>query len=133
MPKLGQKKKRELLKKAAEESGANDAWAMVELYRWQHGELPPQEQGKCKNLVISEALKAMAGAMETPNPTKWPTPFNTASVLRYAAKQLEGQEQLQALAQRVANLNRDAGEIGPGMLAQLVDQARKITPQAPPV
>lgn len=32
----------------------------------------------------------------------------------------------QDLIRRLANLNRDAGEIGPGMLVQLVDQARAI-------
>lgn len=31
-----------------------------------------------------------------------------------------------SLVNRVANLNRDAGEIGAGMLASLVDDARKI-------
>ena len=33
---------------------------------------------------------------------------------------------LAALVQRVANLNPDAGEIGPGMMAQLVTDARRI-------
>ena len=32
---------------------------------------------------------------------------------------------LEALARRVARLNRDAGEIGAGMLASLVDDARR--------
>ena len=40
--------------------------------------------------------------------------------LRYHAIQLE------RLAVRVARLNRDAGEIGAGMLAQLVDEARRV-------
>lgn len=40
--------------------------------------------------------------------------------LRYHAIQLE------RLAVRVARLNRDAGEIGEGMLAQLVDDARRV-------
>lgn len=34
---------------------------------------------------------------------------------------------LHSLAQRVANLNPDAGEIGAGMLADLVATARRIT------
>ncbi len=41
----------------------------------------------------------------------------------YAA--VAGPEML-ALIERVARLNRDAGEIGPGMLASLVDEAKSI-------
>lgn len=35
--------------------------------------------------------------------------------------------ELAAFIERVARLNRDAGEIGAGMLASLVDDARRLT------
>lgn len=68
----------------------NDSWAQVELYRWQHGELPPQEG--YKKLSVPEGLRGMAAAIETKNPGNFPSPFNVMSVLRYAAKLIEQKE-----------------------------------------
>jgi hypothetical protein len=69
----------------------NDSWARVELYRWQHGELPPQDD-TCKELDESVAIRAMAEAIECGckmrKPDLLPSPFNVCVVLRYAAAKL---------------------------------------------
>lgn len=62
----------------------NDGWAMVELWRWQYGKLP--DENDTRPLDISQGLKGMADALEKNNPSNFPTPFNIISVLRYVAK-----------------------------------------------
>lgn len=70
----------------------NDSWAQVELYRWQHGELPPPDN-TCKELDEATALRAMADAIEagckSGKREDMPSPYNVCSVLRYVAKQLK--------------------------------------------
>ena len=88
--KLGLKKQREQMM-AALTGESNDSWAAVELYRWQHGELPPPTGSK--PLDVPTALVKMAEALSQPDQTKWPAPFNVASVLAYAAKQLKASVQ----------------------------------------
>jgi hypothetical protein len=70
----------------------NDNWAQVELYRWQHGNLPGEPGTKQQALDVPTALENMAKAMSQPDQSKWPAPFNVASVLAYAAKQLRTQQ-----------------------------------------
>ena len=76
-------------KPATLERDPNDSWAQVELYRWQHGELPPQDD-TCKELDEPTALWAMAAAIEegckSGKREDMPSPYNVCSVLRYAAK-----------------------------------------------
>lgn len=84
--KPGLKKQREQLI-ALITGETNDSWAEVELYRWQYGELPPSNGSK--PLDVPTALEKMAEALSQPDKTKWPSPFNVASVLAYAAKQLK--------------------------------------------
>jgi hypothetical protein len=66
----------------------NDSWAEVELYRWQHGQLPPNDE-TCKELNVPNGLRGMANAIEKGNRENFPAPFNVTSVLRYAAKLIE--------------------------------------------
>jgi hypothetical protein len=70
----------------------NDSWAQVELYRWQHGELPPQDK-QCKNLHVPTAIRAMANALESGlksgDMSNAPSPFNGLSVMRYSASVIQ--------------------------------------------
>ena len=65
----------------------NHSWAKVELYRWQHGELPPQD-GEEKPLDVPTALREMARALMGEKESM-PSPQNVASVLNFCADELE--------------------------------------------
>lgn len=68
-----------------------DSWAMVELYRWQHGELPHDSNEKSLN--ESEALISMASAIERGvSENDWsvmPSPHSVCSILRYMARKIK--------------------------------------------
>lgn len=70
----------------------DDSWAQAELYRWEHGELPPQDH-TCKKLNEAEGLRKMADAIEEGcrlgDTSKMPSPFNVCAVLRYFARRVE--------------------------------------------
>jgi hypothetical protein len=72
-----------------------DSWAQVELYRWQHGELPPKKDEK--KLDIAVGLKNMAQAIEDgckARDTKlMPPPFSVCAVLKYISRVIEEQNQ----------------------------------------
>lgn len=62
-----------------------DSWAEVELYRWQHNELPTNENSK--PLDISKALEIMGNNMiGNGDSQQIPSPFNVGAVLLYLAK-----------------------------------------------
>lgn len=92
--KLGKKKRRELVRRGIfmpEPGNPEFSFAAVELYRWQHGELPPQD-GTSKGLDIPQALNSLADGFKSPEVVDWPRPESVAAVLRFAAariKQLE--------------------------------------------
>jgi hypothetical protein len=78
--------------------GSND-WALVELYRWEYGELPPQD-GTAKPLHMTIACEAMAEALTNPDAPAVPSSFNTGQVLAFAGRKLdELQEQRDNLAE----------------------------------
>jgi hypothetical protein len=84
--KLGAKKRREICHQRLT-SDANDSWARVELYRWQHGHLPSGDEQK--PLDISEGLMKMSEALIAGNSNaEIPTPFNVSSVLAYISKEI---------------------------------------------
>lgn len=68
-----------------------DAWAEVELFRWQYGELPGSKD--TRELNVSAGLKGMALAIElgckTGNSAMMPTPNNVCEVLKYCARRLK--------------------------------------------
>ena len=64
----------------------DDSWAIVELYRWQHGELPPND-GTCKPLDLEKGAMAMADALlESSEPGAMPTPYNAAKIIQFLAR-----------------------------------------------
>lgn len=83
--KLGAQKKRELLLASLSGDG-NEQWALVELYRWQFGELP--KMGEAQPLSVKTAVMKMAESFTQPNPEKWPAPMNIASVLAYLSTRM---------------------------------------------
>ena len=68
----------------AEEHGA---WARVELWRWQYGMLPTTNDMRPLNVPLG--LRGMARAIRTCDPDNFPSPFNVAEVLDYAANVIE--------------------------------------------
>ena len=60
------------------------SWAQVELYRWQYGQLPPQNE-TCKHLDVRKGLIAMADAIEKNDEKNFPSPMGVMTVLRYVA------------------------------------------------
>lgn len=69
----------------------DEQWAHVELYRWQHGELPG-ESGREHPFSIPEGLRAMAGAIKAGDKANFPSPFNVMIVLEYCARLIEEHE-----------------------------------------
>lgn len=67
-----------------------DSWAQVELFRWQYGQLPAEDD--FRPLDEPAALLAMADALEvgckTGNRDAMPSPFNVCAVMRYVARKL---------------------------------------------
>jgi hypothetical protein len=65
----------------------NDSWAEVELWRWQYGELPSQDD--IRKLDISVGVNNMAKALESGDRKKMPSVYNVISVLKYLAKKVK--------------------------------------------
>lgn len=101
-------------------TNGQDNWAKVELYRWQHGELP-LDDGTVKPWDACEGLRAGAGLLSKPETC--PTTFNVSQVMHFAAREIE---QLQA---DLRNANERATEwegIAAGRLVKLEDTRAEL-------
>lgn len=71
---------------------SGDAWAEIELYRWEHGDLP---KANSPALNIPAGLRGMAKAIEEGvtsgdmTPKNFPSPQSVVEVLRYVARHLK--------------------------------------------
>ncbi len=68
-----------------------DSWAKVELWRWQYGTLPRQDD--MRPLDVSEGLRGMAAAIRKGDRSNFPTPFNVITVLEYVANVISANAQ----------------------------------------
>lgn len=66
-----------------------ESWALVELYRWEHGQLPGIDGKPEQPLSVPGGLLAMASAIEKGDPSNFPTPHNVCCVLRFVAARLQ--------------------------------------------
>ena len=88
---------------------AANNWAEVELYRWQHGNLPGEPGTKLLPSSPSEGLRGMAAAIEKRDMSNFPDPFNVMTVLRYAAHLLDEKSKVSI----VQNLDAKVGRNNP--------------------
>ena len=88
----GEYKGEKFFKPSIELPDPNDSWAIVELHRWQYGELP--QPTDMRKLDVSIGLMNLAKALDdaTTSEEEFPPPFSVASVLRYAAKLIKQYE-----------------------------------------
>jgi hypothetical protein len=114
-----------------------DDWAMVELHRWQYGALPAPDD--LRPLDVAQGLDKMAQALE--NACKGyapldelPSPFNVASVMRYAAKLLtHGANANEGTRERADVLEKMASAITEGTRDGARIEARDAMPRPPAV
>ena len=70
------------------EQNISESWVLIELYRWQHGELPLCEIND-KTLDYSQALVKMAEAIEKRDIRNFPSPYAVAEVLKWCSQNIK--------------------------------------------
>ena len=75
-----------------------DSWAKVELWRWQYGTLPRQDD--MRPLDVSEGLRGMAAAIRKGDRSNFPTPFNVITVLEYVANVISANSVIKPTSQK---------------------------------